>query len=152
MGGEGGRKKLHTEVVGSCKSLYLLHYAFVPYPPEEPSKGMDISKECLADRSNAGELLQMAGSCSTKAKASSPEEDFCSLSLKEKPGSAQGLGADGAALDQLSTGLETGSWYQGVNEEPSDSVARGNTPMTASSTPALFHSQDSMANTTGEPQ
>lgn len=150
----GGRReeKLHTEVVSSCKSLYPLHCVFVPYLPEKPSKGMDTSKECLVSESNADKLLQMAGSCSTKAKASSPEEDFCSLSLKEKSGSTQGLGADGAALDQLPTGLETRSRYQGMNEEPSDSVARGTTPITASSTPALFHSQDSMANTTGEPQ
>ena len=112
---------------------------------------MDTSKECLVSESIAGELLLVAGSCSTKVKTSPPEEDSCSLSLKEKPGSTQSLDTDGAAHGQLSTNLETRSRYQEMNEEPSDVVARGTTPMTASSTPALFHSKDSIANTTGEP-
>ena len=113
---------------------------------------MDTSKECLVSESNAGELLQMAGYCNTKVKASSPEEDSCSLSLKEKPDSTQSLDTDGAALEQLSTDLEMRSRNKEMNEEPSDSLARGTTPKTTSSTPALFHSEDSMANTTGEPQ
>ena len=113
---------------------------------------MDTSKECLVSESNAGELLLVADSGSTEAKASPPEEDSCSLNLKEKPGSTQGLDTEGAALDQLSADIETRSRYQEMNEEPSDVVARGTTPITASSTPALFHSQDSIANTTGEPQ
>ena len=113
---------------------------------------MGTSKECLVSENSAGELLQKAGYCSTKAKASSPEEDSCSLSLKEKPSSTQSLGADSTVLGHLSTGLETRSRYQGMNEEPSELVARGTTPMTASSTPALFHSESSMAKTTGEPQ
>lgn len=146
-----GEERVACRSSGSCKSLFPLHCTFIFYPPEEPSKGIDSSKECLVSESNAGELLLVAGSCSTKVKASSPEEDSCSLSLKEKPGSTQGLDTDSAALDQLSTDLETRSRYQEMNEEPPDLIARGTTPTTAYSTPALLHSEHSMANTTGEP-
>ena len=120
-----------------------MHHFTVLYPVEEPSKDTDTSKECLLSESNGGELLQAAGHCSTEEKVvSSPERDSSSLSLEEKLGSTQGLGVDGAPLEQLSTDVQMKRPHPEVDEESSDLVATGTTSMTIPSTPPLFHSQD----------
>ena len=128
-----------------------MHHLPVLYPIEEPSKDTDPSKESLLSESNAGELLQAAGHCSTEEKVvSSPERDSSSLSLEEKLGSTQGLGVDSAPLEQPSTDVQMKRPHPEVDEEPSDLVATGTTSMTIPSTPPLFHSQDDT--TSGESQ
>ena len=127
-----------------------MHHFPVLYSIEEPSKDTDTSKECLLSESNGGELLQAAGHCSTEENVPSPERDTCSLSLEEKLGSTQGLGVDGAPLEQPSTDVQMRSPHPEMDEEPSDLVATGTTSMTIPSTPPLFHSQDDT--TSGESQ
>ena len=138
----------HGNVIGSGFVLYvnvtftlLLSYLC---PTEEPSKETDTSKECLLSESNAGEVLQVEGYCDTK-EVYSPERDSC---LEEILSSSQGVGINSEALEQPSPDVIMGMSCHEVNEEPSECVKRDTTSMTASSSPVLFQSQDSLANTT----
>ena len=111
---------------------------------EEPSKETDTSRECLLSESNAGEVLKVEGYCDTK-ELYSPERDSC---LEEMLSSNQGRGINSEALEQLSPDVIMGTSHHEVDEEPSECVKQDTTSMTASSSPVLFQSQDSLANTT----
>ena len=86
----------------------------------------------------------MEGYCDTK-ELYSPESDSC---LEEMLSSSQGLGISNEALEQPSPDVIMGASRHEVDEEPSECVKRDTTPMTESSSPVLFQSQDSLANTT----
>ena len=138
----------HGNVTGSRSVLYVdVTFAlFLSYvcPTEEPSKETDTSRECLLSESNAGEVLQVEGYCNTK-ELYSPESDSC---LEEMLSSSQGLGISNEALEQLSPDVIMGTSRHEVDEEPSECIKRDTTLMTMSSSPVLFQSQGSLANTT----
>ena len=112
-------------------------------PTEEPSKETDTSRECLLSESNAGEVLQVEGYCDTK-EVYSPESDSC---LEEMLSSRQGLGISNKALEQPSPHVIMGMPRHEVDEEPSECIKGDTTSMTASFSPVLRQSQDSLANT-----
>lgn len=90
----------------------------------------------------------MEGCCDTK-EPHSPERDSC---LEEMLSSSQGLGINSECLEQPSPDVMMGTSHHEVNEEPSECVKRDTMSMSASSSPVLFQSQDSLANITpGEP-
>ena len=86
----------------------------------------------------------MEGYCDTK-ELYSPKSDSC---LEEMLSSSQGLGISNEALEQLSPDVIMGTSRHKVDEEPSECIKRDTTLMKVSSSPVLFQSQDSLANTT----
>ena len=133
----GSRFVPYVDVIFTLVLSYLC-------PTEEPSKETDNNRECLLSKSNAGEVLKGEGYCDTK-EVYSPESDSC---LEEMLSSSQGLGISSEALEQLSPDVIMGTSRHEVNEEPSECIKRDTTLMTASSSPVLFQSQHSLANTT----
>ena len=138
----------YGNIIGSGLILYVYvifaHFLSYLCPTEEPSKDTDTSKECLLSESNAGEVLQVEGYCDTK-ELYSPETDCC---LEEMLSSSQGRGINSKALEQPSPDVIMGTSRHEVDEEPSECVKRDTTLMKVSSSPVLFQSQDSLANTT----
>ena len=86
----------------------------------------------------------MEGYCDTK-EVYSPERDSC---LEELLSSSQGLGINSEDLEQPSPDVIRGASCHEVNEESSECVKQDTMSMTISSSPVLFQSQDSLANTT----
>ena len=139
----------YGNTIGRGLVLYVdvtvaLFFSVLLMSEEEPSKETDTSRECLLRESNAGEVLQGEGYCDTK-EGYSPERDSC---LEGRLSSSQCLGINNEALEQPSPDVIMGTLHHKVNEEPSECVKGDTMPMTASSSPVLLQSQESLANTT----